>query len=104
MKDLLRNIPEIKIELDWDGSYGTYEGEHEIEYKDCMYRFTLSCQAKRELTPATFTYPEEANRLKQEITVSDLKIFKYETLLIPSFWKKDYEQLENQIERNITAL
>ncbi len=68
-------IEPIYIELDWDYSLGTYNGELEIEIHGGVAVFTVIAENTRKLVPATYTHPEEAIYGEPTIAVMNLVFY-----------------------------
>jgi len=98
-QNLLDSIPEIKIEMDWDGVDGLYKEDRDEIMGEWCYSFKIYATSKRRLTPATHSFHEESDLIMQDVFIEDLKIL-YDNQQYVGDEFSDKVALE--IEHNIT--
>lgn len=76
MEEILKNIPQFKIELDWEGSWGDMTGQFEEEFKDWTYSFDILAEAHRTITPATYSFPGASENIMESFEISNLQVCK----------------------------
>jgi len=100
-QNFLDSIPEIKIEMDWDGVDGLYKEDRDEIMGEWCYSFKIYATAKRRLSGATLSYPGEAHLMMKDIFIEDLRIL-YDNQQYVGEEFSDKVALE--IEHNITII
>lgn len=112
MKKLIQEIPVLlkqerhEVKIDWDGNEGSATGRMEdVDYEDWGCSFNYIVTATRQVTPAIFDSPAEANDLVFTSYIMDLKIYRQDNEINPAYIDSvEYHGLLTAIERNLNII